>query len=92
MIAHIFIAAALGSSYVKIDDLRVDVFSVLEGCDERTDVLEGCSTNQLGCGVFQESVVNLRKLFGLILDSGHFGDFGNLVRAILAHFLFGIQG
>ena len=47
VIAHILVAAALSRSHVKIDDLGVDVLSVLEGCDERTDILKCSSTDQL---------------------------------------------
>ena len=47
VIAYILVAAALSRRHVKINDLGIDVLSVLEGCDERTDILEGCSADQL---------------------------------------------
>jgi hypothetical protein len=47
VIAYILVATALGRCHVEIDNLGVDIFSVLKGCDERTNVLERGSTDQL---------------------------------------------
>ena len=46
VIAHVFIGACLRCVDVKVDDLLVDVISVLECCDEWTNVLESCTSYQ----------------------------------------------
>lgn len=86
VIADILVAASFRCCHVKIDDFGVDVSTNLEGSDEWTDVLEGSSTDKFGCWVFEEPIVHLRKLFGLVLYPCHLGDLGHLVCAGLSDF------
>ena len=88
MIADFFVARAFRGVHIKVNNLAVNVVTILEGRDERTDILERSATHKLRVLVLQEVVVHRGQLFRLLVDRGYASDLCNLISARLTHLLF----
>ena len=58
MIANVLVGTCLSSVNIKVDDLAIDVSTLVEGSDKWSNVLEGRTSHKLGCGILQEPIVD----------------------------------
>ena len=68
MIADFLVARAFGGVHIKVNNLAVNIVTILEGRDERTNVLECSTANKLRVLVLKEVVVHLGQLLRLLVD------------------------
>jgi len=58
VVAHVFVLTSFTGVDIEIHDLGVDVLAILEGANERTNILERSASHQLRGGILQEAIVN----------------------------------
>jgi hypothetical protein len=58
VIANVLVGTCLSSVNIEVDDLAIDVSTLVEGSNKWPNVLEGRTSHQLGCGILQEPVVD----------------------------------
>lgn len=83
VVANVLVVGLHGCVDEKVSDLLVNRRHILQGRDERSNILEGSTTHDLGGRVQQESVVQLLDSLGIPIHWSNFCDLGNDVSACL---------